>query len=195
MDVTMRISIAEIVVVEGIHDKQAVLQVANADVWVIGGDRIAHRFMEELKRASEARGILVLTDPDGPGERIRRRIEQAIPSCKHAFLAKRLATSKVGVGIEYASPMDILHALKGARLAQNQVDGRGEPQFSRQDLVAAGLVDNACAAGRRSAMGDALHIGYANAKAFLHKLNALGVSREEWEHALDIVAKGEGQKP
>jgi ribonuclease M5 len=181
-----RIRIEDIVVVEGIHDKQVVLQVVDADIWVIGGNRIAHRFLEELRRASLLRGVLVMTDPDGPGEQIRKRIEQAIPGCKHAFLPKKSATSPSGVGVEHASPTDILAALTKARTSHSEA-GHSDPEFTLQDMVEARLVNHAQAAARRQAVADVLRIGYANAKSFLRKLNALRVSREEWQQALQIV--------
>jgi ribonuclease M5 len=190
-----KIQIVEIVVVEGIHDKQAVLEIANADVWVIGGNRIARRFMEELRRASQSRGVVILTDPDGAGEQIRRRIEQAVPGCKHAFVPKREAVSDTGVGVEHASPQAIRAAFEQVRLTKQSTLREGHGPFNMEDLLNAGLANGRNAAQRRTAVGDVLRIGYANAKSFLHKLNALGVSRDEWQRALDIVGKEDEGKP
>lgn len=175
--------IDEIVVVEGLHDKQAVDRAVQADVWYTGGDRLAVRFLAELKRAVVARGVIVFTDPDGPGERIRRRIDKAVPRCRHAYLPQRLARGHGKIGIEHASPEIIRAALLAARGdGQSTVDRAVE--FSLNDLAAAGLVGSPSAAVRRAAMGDLLNIGYGNAKAFVHKLNALFVTRSEWDAAL-----------
>lgn len=188
-----RIRIEDIIVVEGIHDKQAVLQVVDADIWVIGGNRIAHRFLEELRRASLRRGVLVMTDPDGPGEQIRKRIAQAIPGSKHAFLPKKAATSPSGIGVEHASPTDIALALAKARTSHSGANEPSQPEFTLQDMVEAALVNSAQAATRRQAVADMLGIGYANAKSFLSKLNALRVSREEWKQALKALEGDEGK--
>ncbi|GMA50551.1 ribonuclease M5 [Alicyclobacillus contaminans] len=179
--------IQEIIVVEGIHDKQAVQRVVEADIWVVGGDRVAERFLRELERASRTRGVLVLTDPDGPGERIRRRIAARVPHCKHAFLPRKLAASPHGLGVEHASGEAIVEALRRARPTPPKADGGGE--FTMDDLRVNRLAGGADSAARRAAVGEQLGIGYGNAKAFLHKLNALGVARWEWDAALKTVER------
>ncbi len=175
--------IREVVVVEGLHDRQAVERAVQADVWVLGGDRVAHRTLAELRRAATSRGVIVLTDPDGPGERIRRRVADAIPGVRHAFLARRVARSSHGVGVEHAPDEAIIEALLQAR--ENRAAGLDTGgEFTLADLEAAGLVGMADAAKRRQAVGEQLGIGYGNAKAFVRKLNVLGITREEWEEAL-----------
>ncbi len=198
-----RINIREIIVVEGLHDKQAVERVADADIWVLGGDRIARHLISELQRAARKRGVIIFTDPDGPGERIRRRMEPHLPGCKHAFVPKALATSDRAVGVEHASDEAILQALEHARptvltaadlnvpgmnTALNNAAGNGTGDttvpFTLLDLIEAGLIHHPEAAARRQRVGEVLGIGYGNAKAFLRKLNVLGVDRVEFEQAL-----------
>lgn len=186
----LRNSIKEIIVVEGLHDKQAVDQAVKADVWVLGGDRVAKELLQELKRAASHRGVIILTDPDGPGERIRQRIAQAVPDCRHAFVSREDARSRDGerVGIEFASPGAITSALVDARssVSWTNQDTKADrsPVFTQEDLQAFGLVHHPQAAARRLKLGQILRIGYANGKSFLHKLNVLGVTREEWDQAL-----------
>ena len=171
---------------EGFHDKQAVLRAVEADVWVLGGDRVARHLLAELLRASGKRGVVVLTDPDGPGERIRRRVTTAVPGCKHAFIPKEKAKGKGAVGVEHAAPEDILDALLHARSTTDPAASSAARQegFAIADLMAHQLVGHPEAAKRREALGTQLGIGYANAKAFVWKLNALGVTRQEFAHAL-----------
>ena len=179
-----RPQIVQIIVVEGLHDKQAVDNAVQAEVWVLGGDRLAGHLLGELKRAAAWRGVLILTDPDGPGERIRARVSAAIPTCQHAFLSRSSARSQDGkrIGVEFASADDIREALREARVS---TEGRpSEREFSLADMQSAGLIDDPQAALRRTIMGQLLRIGYANAKSFLRKLNALGVTRQEWEQAI-----------
>jgi ribonuclease M5 len=175
------VRVREIIVVEGLHDKQAVERVVNGDIWVIGGDRIAESFLRELERASKSRGVVVLTDPDGPGERIRQRIARRIPNCKHAFIAKKDAACAGGVGVEHAADEAIREALDSARI---QFEPDPEPEFRMEDLLKHGLAGQPNSSALRQRVGETLRIGTGNAKAFLHKLNALGVTRDEWEHAV-----------
>jgi ribonuclease M5 len=187
---TVRIPIQEIIVVEGLHDKQVVERVFDTDIWVLGGDRIAHTLIMELQRASRTRGIIVFTDPDGPGERIRRRLADGIPNCKHAFISKHTARSSTGtrVGIEFAVEDAVRASILSARTELSQPSSEG-PVFQMEDLRLVGLVGTGAAAARREAVGRVLNIGYANAKSFLRKLNALGISKTEFDEALREVAK------
>ncbi|GMA63982.1 ribonuclease M5 [Alicyclobacillus fastidiosus] len=177
----------EIVVVEGIHDKQVVDLAVQADVHVLGGDRIGQRTMDVLRRAVRTRGVIVLTDPDGAGERIRRRIDQAVPGCGHAHIPRKRAQSAKGLGVEHAAPADVRAAILKVRLSRSESHPSTTPveRFTQSDLLEARLLGCEEAAARRTALGDMLGIGYGNAKAFLNKLNTLGVTREEWESALE----------
>ena len=59
------------------------------------------------------------------------------------------------------------------------------------DLTAHQLNGSADAAERRAAVGAVLGIGYGNAKQFLKRLNHYGVTREEWNNALQTVESEE----
>lgn len=179
--------VRELVVVEGLHDRQAVERAVAADVWVLGGDRVAHQTLSELRRACASRGVIVFTDPDGAGERIRRRVADAVPGSRHAFLTREQARSAHGIGVEHAAPDDIAAALLAARGGPDaQTPARqASPSavFTQADLESAGLVGHPGAAAARQRVGDRLGIGTGNAKAFLRKLNTLYVTRSEWEEA------------
>ena len=53
------------------------------------------------------------------------------------------------------------------------------------DVFQAGLNGRPDAAERRAAVGAILGIGYGNAKQFLKRLNHYGVTREEWNKAVE----------
>ncbi|MCY0896106.1 MAG: DUF4093 domain-containing protein [Alicyclobacillaceae bacterium] len=189
-----RLVLRPLVVVEGLHDLQKVKAAVDADVWVLGGDRISHRTVAELRRAEATRGVIVLTDPDGPGEHIRRRLDALVPGCMHAYVTKAEALSGGHVGVEHASVAAVQRALSQVRTHGFAVapEGRNEPEYTLADLVAVGLTAHGEAAKRRRQVGELLGLGYGNAKAFVHKLNALHVPRAEWERACRIaLGKGE----
>ena len=49
-----------------------------------------------IQHAQETRGVIVFTDPDYPGRRIRAIIEEHVPGVKHAFLEKKKTIAKNG---------------------------------------------------------------------------------------------------
>ena len=55
------------------------------------------------------------------------------------------------------------------------------------DMMTAGLVGQADSSQRRDKLGKALGIGYGNGKIFLQRLNKFGVTREEFERALQEI--------
>ncbi|KEO83151.1 ribonuclease M5 [Tumebacillus flagellatus] len=169
--------IKEVIVVEGYHDKQAIDAAVQADCLLSNGSAVSESFLKQVERAARDRGVIVFTDPDGPGERIRRLVSRRVPGCKHAFLPKREALANGDLGIENASPDSIRRALESVRTEWSGT----EPEFSWQEMIEYGLTAHPDASRRREILGEKLGIGYGNAKAMWKKLNMLGVSREEFQ--------------
>ncbi len=78
--------IKEMIVVEGYHDKQAILKVVEANVIITNGSHIKAKTIELIKEAQATSGVIVFTDPDNPGKRLRALLDDKIPGLKHAVL-------------------------------------------------------------------------------------------------------------
>ena len=169
--------ISEVIVVEGKSDIARVSMAVSADCIATEGYTLRPAVVAAISDAYKKRGIIILTDPDGPGERIRRRLAALFPNAKHAFVPKDEARTETDVGIEDASPEAIRLALSKAHAAVKE----GKEIFTVSDLAAAGLFGDAEAAQKRDAVGAALGIGYGNARTFLKRLNHFGITRKEWE--------------
>lgn len=172
--------ISEFIVVEGKRDVEAVLRAVEADCIITRGYTLPAAVVEQIRRAQKQRGVIVLTDPDYAGEQIRPRINELVPGCKHAFIAREEASTDDDIGVERASPEVIRHAL--SRVRTEKPGARCE--FAFHDLLKNGLVGRAGAAEKRNIIGKLLGIGYANAKQFLQRLNGYGVTRDEFVQAL-----------
>ena len=66
--------IKEVIVVEGKDDVSAVKKAVDAEVISVSGYGINKASMDKIKEASRRTGVIILTDPDHAGERIRRMI-------------------------------------------------------------------------------------------------------------------------
>ncbi|MCF6139580.1 ribonuclease M5 [Pseudalkalibacillus berkeleyi] len=182
--------IKEIIVVEGKSDTIAVKRALDADTIETNGSEISASTIERIRLAQERRGVIVFTDPDYPGERIRRIIRESVPGCKHAFLPKleAIALNNKGLGIEHASDESIQNALQSAR--KDATDEETE-LISWQDLVNAGLVGGSDAKARREKLGLYLKLGYSNGKQLHKRLKMFRISRDEFRSALQRVLKEE----
>ncbi|CAI6084811.1 ribonuclease M5 [Cohnella sp. JJ-181] len=205
--------IAEIIVVEGKEDTVAVRRAVDADTIETGGSAIDEAVLRRIELARERRGVIVFTDPDVPGEKIRKIIEARVPGCGHAFLAKADARGKDGIGVEHARPEAIREALARVRKsahARGTVDpaadgaaaaeeaaaraGSDEPEIAWPDLIDAGLIVHPAAASRRERMGELLGIGYANGKQFYKRLGMFRITRAEFAEALkQLTREGVGE--
>lgn len=172
--------IKELIVVEGKNDAAAVQRAfPNADVMITHGWGLSAAQVRALQKANSRRGIIIFTDPDHAGENIRRRLSRLLPGCRHAFISRDRAIKNGKVGVEAASVEDIAKALNRIR-----TEGEGNSTFGFSDLYINNLTGTAQAASRRRHLGKLLSIGYGNSKQFLWRLNALGITREEFNRAL-----------
>lgn len=179
--------IKEVIVVEGKDDIAAVKAALDCEVIATNGYNFDSRFLNRLKAVSKRCGIIVLTDPDYAGGRIRDRIKRAIPEAKQAYIERNPAThARTGdIGVENAPPEAIIRALQKARPESRPV----RDEFSLEDLIYAGLAQGPDSKDRRIRLGDALGIGYGNAKQLLNRLNHYGITRQEFEDALKEIIK------
>ena len=175
----------EVLVVEGKMDTVAISKALEADTIETGGFTLAPHTIRQIEAAYKKRGIIILTDPDGAGERIRKYLTDRFPEAGQAFIPKILATAHNDVGIEQAQPEAILAALAKVRHHEYQP----QDEFTMQDLYQHSLNGSATATARRDALGAELGIGYGNAKRFLQRLNHYGVSRTEFEAALEKIGE------
>ena len=82
--------IKEVIVVEGKDDISAVKKAVDAEVIATNGYGFPKGVVERIIKAHKERGIIVLTDPDYAGERIRDKITKLVGNCKHALYQRKL---------------------------------------------------------------------------------------------------------
>ncbi len=175
------LKIKEIIVVEGRNDTEAVRRAVIADTLETGGSAIGEQVIRSIRLAQQKRGVILFTDPDGAGERIRRIISEQVPGCKHAFLPRDKAKGIDGVGVEYATAEAIRHALENV---YSEAIAESASAISWEQYLDAGLVGGNRARLRRQALADELGIGYGNAQQFFNRLNIFSITVDEFNQAL-----------
>jgi ribonuclease M5 len=173
------------IVVEGKDDTTAVKRAVEADTIETGGSAIGRAVLERIALAQERRGVIIFTDPDHAGERIRKIIAAKVPGCKHAFLPRELATRGTDIGVENATNEAIREALANVKTEY----AGAVSELTVEDLLRTGMLHHPDAAARRHAVGETLGIGYCNGKQFFKRCAAFRISREEFEAAVEQLDK------
>ena len=175
--------IKETIVVEGKDDIANVKRAVDCEMIATNGLGFGEELINRLIKINERCGIIILTDPDYAGKRIRARLARHIPTAKHAYIDRKKAIKKGDLGVENAEPEVIIDALKRAKAEETS---RRE-EFTMADLVKNGLSIGEGSREKRARLGELLGIGYYNSKGLLAKLNSFGVSREEFERAVESL--------
>lgn len=174
---------ASVIVVEGIHDEMRIKSIyPDVNVVTTNGREIDISTIELIKTLSIENDIIIFTDPDSPGEKIRNIITNEVPNCKQAFLRKKdcISKNKKKVGIEHASKECIIDALS------NLIIPNSNENIKVSDLYELGLNGYENSSLLREKISDILNIGKPNAKTFLKRINLLNITKEELE---ELVCK------
>ena len=170
-----------IIVVEGKTDKDLIDSFLLADVVITNGSEVSRETIDYLKKASQNRQIIVLTDPDSPGKRIRDILNAEIPGLLHAYIPKERCIKKHKVGVAESSKADILEALSHLVPSKDSL----KASLTMDDFFDLGLAGGEKSSFLRDEIGTKLHLGHANAKTLLRRANALGLTEKDLEEALN----------
>lgn len=172
--------ISEVIVVEGKNDVARVSRAVDAYVVSVSGQGINKETIAFLKELNKKRGLIVLMDPDTPGEKIRAIITEQIPDVKHAFIKKELALKDDDVGIENASVKAIQASLAGLISPTDKVGA-----ITLDDLIRHKLVFSKKSSTLRKTLTDYLNIGKCNGKTLLKRLNMLNMEKDKFEKIME----------
>lgn len=173
--------IDKVIVVEGRDDTANLKRFYEVETYETGGSSIDEYDLERLKRLHEKRGIIIFTDPDFQGERIRKIIMAEIPTAEHAFIQRNEARPKHkgSLGVEHASWTALEEALSHVETSVDLTE-LSNP-ILQSDLIKFGLILKPDSRKRREFLCEQLRIGYTNGKQLLKRLNMFAISQKEIE--------------
>ena len=167
--------IKELIVVEGKTDLIFLKSFLDADIVITNGSEISKNTLDFIKEANKKQGVIILTDPDYPGTRIRNIISEYIGECKHAYIEKSKAIKGKKVGIAETKKEDVINALKNVISYKKEY----EANISQADLYELGLIGKEDSASKREKVCEYYHLGWCNAKTFLKRVNMFGLKIED----------------
>ena len=146
-----RIKIKETIVVEGKYDKIRLAPLFDANIIELGGFRIYNNKdrLALIRRIAEKNGIIILTDSDSAGFRLRHYLSSAVSKAniKNVFIpnvsGKEKRKAKPGkenlIGVEGMSTEVLLSAFKKAGIDPETGDSERTEPFSKAFLYELGL--------------------------------------------------------
>jgi len=176
-----RETLPSLFVVEGKRDVEKLSSVIDAPILNTNGAAVSDEFINQLIQLEELYNIVLLLDPDGPGEKIRSILSGKLQHPSHIFIPVEKARShnNVKVGVEHVS-RETLKDLIGDVKTINLVH-----PLSIQQLFQLGLVGSVGSHRRRQLVCDKLGIGLANAKTLITKLQLFGFTYQDVVTALE----------
>lgn len=182
----MKEKISQVIVVEGRDDTANLKRYFDVEIYETRGSAICQKDIQRIKHLHNLHGVIVFTDPDVNGERIRRMIMTEIPSVQHAFLKRNEAAPKSkskgkSLGIEHASYEDLRTAL--SQVTKN-FEKTTDFDITRSDLIRLGFLAGNDSRKRREFLGKELRIGYSNGKQLLKRLELFGINLAKVESVM-----------
>ena len=166
--------IKEVIVVEGKNDTKNLKKYFDVETIETHGLGINSETIELIKEINSKRGVILMLDPDTPGEKIRNKINEAIPNLKNVFLIKEEARTKKKVGVEHASKEVLEKALNNIVTYSDSKDS-----LSYDDYVDLGFVSKDDSSIKRDIISKKYHLGKCNAKTLFKRINILGLTKED----------------
>lgn len=166
--------IKEVIVVEGTNDTKNLKKYFDVETIETHGLGLKQETIELIEEIEKARGVILLLDPDSPGEKIRKRINDAIPNLKNAFLMKEDARTKKKVGVEHASKEVLEETLNNLVTYSDNKE-----TLSYEEFIDLGLVSKSDSCEKREVISKKYHLGKCNAKTLFKRINLIGLKKED----------------
>ena len=177
----MKVKYPHVIVVEGKMDRDLLESFLDADIITTNGSEVSRETIEYVRALSKTRTVVVLTDPDAPGKRIRDILNSEVTGLFNAFIPKEKAIKKHKVGVAESDKATIMDTLNHLMLPE--MDSKSS-NLTMNDLFELGLMGGDDSVSKRRTLENRLHIDQVNGKTLLKRLKALGLERKDLEEAL-----------
>jgi len=174
----------KIYVVEGIRDEE-ILKKIDPNIFTIktNGFSFDNELIEKLIELEKEYEIVLILDPDYPGEKIRRELTAKLKNPINIFIPQDKAISKnqKKVGLEHVSLDDLAKILEKEIIFDKNIKGN----LNTSDFITLGLTGNIDSEKKRLIVTNHYHLPKSNAKRLLNYLNNMNISYKEVEEVLN----------
>jgi ribonuclease M5 len=180
----------KVIVVEGKNDAFKISAIfPEVEIVTTNGSAIDQDAVDLLKKLDLTHDIILFTDPDHAGERIRRLLSKSLQHVFHVFLDQDLAISGNGkkVGIEHATRADILKALEDIKM----VSKMSQSDVTHAFLHDVGLTGSPDSQWLRDVLSSVLGIGKTNGKSLYQRLRMFDITQEK---IIEVLRESSGKE-
>ncbi len=195
------IHVAQAIIVEGKYDKIKLSSLLDAVILTTNGFHIFHdaEKMALIRYYAKTTGIIILTDSDTAGFRIRNYLKGAVHDGKlfHVYIPdiygkerRKLKPSAEGkLGVEGIDKNALLAALEKAGVLTDEIPEKTDP-ITRYDLYELGLSGGSDSKSKRKALQKRLHLpDLLSTASLLEVLNTM-MTKTELCRILDDLSSG-----
>ncbi|WP_064608861.1 ribonuclease M5 [Streptobacillus moniliformis] len=187
-----KLKIDEIIVVEGKDDVTRLSQVIDATIVQLNGSTgLSKEKISYINELSKRKDILLFTDPDFTGKKIREKINKNIEGkVINIYVSREEATKNGNIGVENIDNKKI-YEIFSEYLSKRLIENKDNKKYiyDIEKLLENGLVGNKLSKLKREIIGDILKIGYYNSKGLLSMLNCMNISYSDFENAILMMNK------
>lgn len=177
----MKKKIDALIVVEGKTDVAFLSSFLDSSFVITNGSDVPRETIEYIKTASLIKDVIVLTDPDFPGKKIRDLLIKEIPNLKHAFVNKEECIKNGKVGVAESNKEEILRALSTLLISSKKSEGN----LTYYDLMELGLIGSNESSNLREKICHKYSLGHSNGKTLLSRLNSINISKDQLREDLN----------
>ena len=171
-----------LLVVEGKDDEALIKSFLHCYIYKTNGFDIKKEDIDFLNKVAKQHKIIILTDPDEAGEKIRNKINETIKENKYnIYINKETCIKNSKTGVAESQKVHILEQLK--EFISNKPMEIG--QITSYDLLNLGLGGDYLSKEKRKYLCSKLSLGICNQKTMLQRINLLNINKEELREALE----------
>lgn len=166
-----------VIVVEGKTDIDVLSKLTDAILVSTNGSDIPCETLKYIEELSHNYKIIILTDPDYPGLRIREKVTSVVPNAYQAYVDRSKASNGKKLGVAETQIDEIIRALKEAKCYSQSNDIKYT--YTINDMYELGLCGKDNSSFLRNKVYEHYNLGFGSSKTLMKRLSVLNIDKEE----------------
>ena len=185
-----KLKIDDIIIVEGKDDVSNLSQVIDATIIPIHGSvGLSDKKLRQIEVLSENNNIIILTDPDFTGKKIREKINERVnKNIVNIHVSRNKANKDGNIGVENVDK-NVIYNIFLEYLNNKDKKNIRTYTYTVSDIIENKLMGSKDSKLRRQMLGDMLKIGYYNSKSLMSVLNGMCVDYDLFTTSINMINK------